>query len=407
MNRYSNCVVFVLVTLLFTSIAQAQVGLLNPLQGLDTSPPVTRSDIRILDSILGLGEDQRKLTNALFQDYFDSYQAAASETRLRIIEFIDDALATQDSALADEADTIAEEWPEQRSGFRDTFYADLKLLLDQQQIELWPKVEREIRRTKLLREGQLAGESVDLIRIIDANAPSWTSNPELIDMLDRYAQRLDAALRTRQREIDSGKRDEYKKTIRDNPFRAEEIFREILPTRLRVRDINTQTMRESLPLLPSDEAKAVEQAFYKAALEPRMPTSPIESRILAAASLPSLNNDQREAITRIIRTYEGQRDHIIEELFELVTELQAETLPHELSSSLMYARREAETGEKFIRGVSMDNPSEIKEVLHERRDLERATWNRVNALLTPEQRTELPILTQEILWFHNFLSHGI
>lgn len=407
MNRYYKSVVFALITFLFVSTTQAQVGLLNPLRDLDTSPPVTRSDIRILDSILGLNEDQRKLTNALFQEYFESYQAAASETRLRIIEMIDDALTTQDSALADEADTIAQDWPEQRSGFRETFYADLKLLLDQQQIELWPKVEREIRRGALLRQGQLAGESVDLIRIIDANAPSWTSNPQLIDLLDRYAERLDAALRMRQRELDSETRSEYKKMLRDNPFRAEELFREILPLRLRVRDINIQTMHESLPLLPSDEAKAVEQAFYTAALETRMPTSPIETRIRAATSLPSLDNTHREAIARIVKNYEEQRDRVIAQLFELVTELQAERLPHELGSALMYARREAETGEKLIHGVSMDNPREITEMLQERRDLERATWRRIKALLTPEQQAELPVPTQELLWFHNFLSHGI
>ncbi|XOV76406.1 MAG: hypothetical protein ACFHWZ_05715 [Phycisphaerales bacterium] len=51
-----------LALLVLSPLVVAQYGLSNPLIGLKTAPPITKSDIRIIDSILGLDESQRSLT---------------------------------------------------------------------------------------------------------------------------------------------------------------------------------------------------------------------------------------------------------------------------------------------------------------------------------------------------------
>lgn len=400
--------VSLLLTLLLAPLAFAQSGIPNPLQSLDTSPPVTRSDLRIIDSILGLDASQRELTGAIFDEYLDRYQTAAGETRVRIVDLIDTALISQDFDSARAARAAADEWPDRRAEHRDGFYADLKLLLDQPQIQLWPKVEREIRRADLIGNGRMVGESIDLIRLVDAHARDWADNPELVARLDRYADRLDVALRARQRELDSGKAQEYRDSINENPKRAEEIYRDVLPTRLRVRDTNIQTMREIVRLLPGEQASAVEAAFYEEALSAELPRSPIAARIQAAAALTTLDADQRSTVTEALRSYEQRQRRITSPLFDIATELQEERLPANLSSSLAYAEYEAETGEKLIRfSGSITSPPEFQDALRDRLELEREIWQRISAALTPDQRAQMPLPEQDILWFDNIMSHGL
>lgn len=397
-----------LALLLLSPLGFGQAGIANPLISLDTSPPVTRSDLRIIDSILGLDASQRELTGAIFDEYLNRYQTAAGETSVEIMNLIDTALISQDFDSARAAKAAADEWPDRRDEFRNGFYDDLKLLLDQPQIQLWPKVEREIRRADLIGNGRMVGESVDLIRLVDAHARDWADNPELVAMLDRYADRLDAALQARQRELDSDKAQEYRDTIDENPKRAEEIYRDVLPTRLRVRDTNVQAMREVVRMLPEEQAGAVEDAFYEEALSAELPRSPIGARIRAAVALPTLDAAQRDEINEAMRVYGDRQRRQLADLFGIATEIQEESLPSRLSMSLARARAEAETGEIFIRATgSLENPARIKEALQNRLELEREIWQRISAVLTPEQRAQMPLPDQEILWFDTILTHGL
>ncbi len=77
-----------LVVLLVALPAMAQKFVGNPLSRLDTSPPLTRSELRIIDSIIGLAPDQRELTNVLYDEFFDRFQTEAAAVESEVIALI-------------------------------------------------------------------------------------------------------------------------------------------------------------------------------------------------------------------------------------------------------------------------------------------------------------------------------
>lgn len=390
-----------------TPLASGQ-GIANPLNLLDTSPPVTRSDLRIIDSILGLTPAQRELTGDLFDEYFEVYRQRAAAMEARIVDLVDEAMIRRDFDTGLNATRLATSWSDTRETIRNDFYEDLRLLLDQQQIGLWHKVERELRRVDLIGNGRIAGESIDLIRLIDANAPGWTDNPELVALLDRYADRLDSALQARERQLDPERVDEYRNMVIDDPHRAKEIYDDVLPTRLRVRDINRQTLAEALRLLPEDKARLVEVTFFDEALQGIAPRSPIEARIMAAATLPTLDSQQREHISAVLQDYQSKRHRQSKQLFEVAAKIQEEWLPDTLGMSLARVRFEAETGEKIDPGGgSLSNPTELTEALTDRLEVDRDAWQQISAVLTPQQRAQMPRPDGNFLWFSSILSHGL
>ncbi len=396
-----------LALLLFSPLALAQYGLSNPLIGLKTAPPVTKSDIRIIDSILGLDESQRSLTGALYDDFFERYRVEADALEAELTAMIDESIVRQDSTITREAEDKAEQWDQRRLEWRAEFLTDLKLLLDQQQVELWPKVERELRRHDLIGRGRLAGEKVDLIRLVDAHVADWDANTELVEALDRYADQLDRALRARQRALDNEQTAEFWRTCQDEPYRAREIYEDVLPTRVRVRDINLETLRTIGKLLSEDDAVAVERAFYSEALRSHSPISPIETRIRAASSLPSLSSAQREQIATILQDYEPRRHRAVVGFFDAVAEMEAELLPDTIANKIAQIEHDASGADPAAFRVTDRVPQDVKDALGARLETDLAVWQRINAVLSSDQRADLPRPDEDIIWFREYLSHEL
>jgi hypothetical protein len=396
-----------LALLLLSPLAPAQYGLSNPLIGLKTAPPVTKSDIRIIDSILGLDESQRSLTGALYDDFFERFRVEAKAIEAELTAMIDESIVRQDSTITREAEDKAEQWDQRRLEWRAEFLTDLKLLLDQQQVELWPKVERELRRHDLIGRGRLAGEKVDLIRLVDAHVADWDANTELVEALDRYADQLDRALRARQRALDDEQTAEFWCTCQDEPYRAREIYEDVLPTRVRVRDINLESFRAIRKLLSESDAVVVERAFYSEALRSHSPISPIETRIRAASSLPSLSSAQREQIATILQDYEPRRHRAVVGFFDAVAEMEAELLPDTIANKIAQIEHDASGADPAAFRVTDRVPQDVKDALGARLETDLAVWRRINAALSPDQRADLPRPDEDIIWFREYLSHEL
>lgn len=396
-----------LALLVLSPLSVAQYGLSNPLIGLKTAPPITRSDIRIIDSILGLNESQRSLTGSLYDDFFDRYRVEADALEAKLTAMIDESIVRQDSTITREAEDKAEQWDQRRLEWRAEFLTDLKLLLDQQQVELWPKVERELRRHDLIGRGRLAGEKVDLIRLVDAHVADWDSNTALVEALDRYADQLDRALRARQRALDDEQTDEFWRTCQDEPYRAREIYEDVLPTRVRVRDINLETLRTIAKLLSESDAIAVERAFYSEALRSHSPISPIETRIRAASSLPSLSSAQREQIATILQDYEPRRHRAVVGFFDAVAEMEAELLPDTIANKIAQIEHDASGADPAAFRVTDRVPQDVKDALGTRLETDLAVWRRVSAVLSIDQRADLPRPDEDIIWFREYLEHEL
>lgn len=400
--RYLLLILAAAVTLACPALAQKFIA--NPLSQLDTSPPLTLSELRIVDSIIGLTSEQRELTGALYDDFFDRFQTEAAEIEAQVITLIDESAYRSDGDAFARAAQLSENWNTRRDRFRDELVADLRLLLDQQQVELWPKVERELRRYELLPLGRLAAEQIDLIRLVDDYARGWDDDTELVALLDQYADRLDRALIARQSILDSDDAAEYPMLIKDDPLRAAELFEDVRERRVRVRDINISSLGAVLPRLTPEDASSLSAAFHRQATDALLPASMTEARIRAAANLPTLTNEQRSRIAGTLTDFEQRKREWTRVFFEVVAEAEEDALPSELAWAV--ARAEADTPAD-PKAAFDDEANALNEIMNERLGIDRDTWGRISAILTPQQRADVPRPVQETVRFGSLRPRGL
>lgn len=373
-------------------------GYSNPVLRISETPPFTRADIRIMDSILGLTPDQRELTDVLYTDFFDRYRDEAIEVRLELEAIVEEAAITYKPLLiSDTGNKKVAAWESRREEFRAQFVEDLRLLMDQNQILLWHKVERELRRKDRIGDGRIAGESIDLIYLVDAHIEDWSTNTELLEELDRYAERMDRAIIARHRVTSGEQADGFHKLMQTDPQSARTLHAEALDLRQRVLRLNTDTLRRLGSHLDKQQHDTIRSAFYDRAIEGRILESPLAQRIAAARALPSLTTTQREQIAPILQRYDSGSLDMKRGLFEALSQSQITNAPILFEGEV--ARLSADEG--VLHRAPQTSQPLLDEAMAKRLERERAAWSAIKPILTREQLIELPKLDMEMVSFPN------
>lgn len=376
----------------------------NPALQVSSSPPFTQADIRIMDSILGLTPEQRELTDALFQEFFGRYRQAATEVRLEIEALVEEAAITQKEQPLHDGSAIVAEWTKRRDAMRVQFVEDLRLLMDQHQIQFWPKVERELRRKDQIGDGRIAGESIDLIRLIDAHIDGWQENSELVAELDRYAERMDRALVARSKLITSDEGREFYSLQTSDPDAALRLHAEALELRTKVLRINTDALDRLGAYLSTEQHTVIRHAFYQQATERAIPESPIAHRIAAARALPSLTATQRERMAPVLNRYDDTSLATERAMFEALSQTQMDIVPARLYIELQHRAE----GDERVDHRDLEQPQPLLDkALKDRLDRERAAWSAIRPILTASQLAELPKLDMDTIWFPQIAWFGL
>ncbi|MFU8828045.1 MAG: hypothetical protein ACNA8P_01265 [Phycisphaerales bacterium] len=404
--RHPLLLIVAILALACPAIAQfGSAGYGNPVLRVSETPPFTRADIRIMDSILGLTPEQRELTEALYSDFFERYRAEATEVRLELADLVEEAAITQkQELLIDTGNTTVAAWNTRRDEFRAQFVEDLRLLMDQNQIQLWHKVVRELRRKDRIGDGRIAGESIDLIRLIDARVEAWADNEPLVEELERYAERIDRAIVARTRALDNEEAKNFWELQRENPETALKLQAEALALRERVLRINTDTLSRLGTLLSAEDIHQVRTAFYEQSVAGAIPDSPIAQRIEAARTLPTLTAEQRERMAPHLERYDSGSLDMKRTLFEALSQTQIDVVPQRLKAEI---ERQA-AGEDFISDRSLTQPQPLlDDAMRKRLERERIAWNAIRAVLTPGQLAELPAVDMQTVWFPTVFWGGM
>lgn len=389
--------IIALLLTLCPALAQGQMvmNLGNAAANLDRTPPFTRGELRVLDSILGLTDEQRELVQALHTDFAERYAERLREIRARIEPMVEESMITMEREPLEEAQRIGAEFRESRTAMRDEFIADLRLVLDRDQSELWPRVERELRRPKLLAKGSFAGESIDLIALVDARVPLWNEREGMVEELDAYARRLDRAMLERDRLLDSEGGRSFLALASTDTAEAMRVVELANRARSRVREVNTSTLVRLRNLLPAEDAETLEQAFYLQSIEKLVPSSPITQRILAADQLDSLTDEQRPSVERIVREYRDSRTASLKALFDALGETQQNMIPESLDTAIR-----AEQGLPEREWDLHGQPIPVFEAaLRTRLERDRRAWSALRAILTDQQIEQLPGLDNPMVSF--------
>ena len=78
-----------------------------------------------------------------------------------------------------------------------TLDAGIRALLNEEQLKAWPEVERTLRRERLLGEGVLPGESLNVTLVLEGIVARGAWSAEMNDAAQRHSQELDALLLAR------------------------------------------------------------------------------------------------------------------------------------------------------------------------------------------------------------------
>jgi hypothetical protein len=373
-------------------------GYSNPVLRISETPPFTHADIRIMDSILGLTPDQRELTDMLYTEFFDRYREEATEVRLELEAVVEEAtIAYKPTLISHTGNKKVAAWESRREEFRSQFVEDLRLLMDQNQIRLWHKVERELRRKDSIGNGRIAGESIDLIRLVDAHIEDWSTDPELVEELDRYAERMDRAIIARDRVVTDEQEEGLHDLMQTDPQAARSLHAEALDLRQRVLRLNTDTLRRLGSHLDKRQHDTLRSAFYDRAIEGRILDSPLAQRIAAARALPSLTNAQREQIAPILQRYDSESLDIKRALFEALSQTQITNAPILFEGEV--ARLSLDEG--VLHRTPQTSQPLLDEAMAKRLERERAAWSAIKPILTREQLIQLPKLDMDMVSFPN------
>ncbi len=350
-------------------------------------PGVSHRELDWYADRLSLTEDQRLALDALFDGYTEEYRSMSRALRAQIetLQRRPDAAPSDGGPVnAEEVFAALRKWTAKTGAADKRLFEDVRAMLTPEQAELWPKLERDKRRERELLAGQLAGESVDLVEIVDQLGLGAAARAEVDPIVERYALDLDRVLAERQ---------SHREAIRERGSTSD--FAEMLRRSKesweysnKVREMNLQYGRKIAAVLPSDQADRFaemvrQKTFPMIYGEPSWALRAID----AALKLDDLDAAQRTAV-------ESMKESVAREL---------ENLNKAMESAWRQREEDNASGKGLFTGrgnaiqiaiQSEDKPKDDRGgfdgLMKQRRELEEATEGKLRALLSPSQAEKIP-----------------
>ncbi|MFM7259198.1 MAG: hypothetical protein ACKO3W_01215 [bacterium] len=129
-------------------------------------PEYLSRDLPVFVDSLQLEEWQRPILEALLDDYNTNFNTAADGVRQAIGGLKDAAAGTSPDKVIELVQQPLLRWSDEREKLRQEFIANVKSQLSDTQAELWPRLERAMRREKCLPNHELSGEGLNLLLIL-------------------------------------------------------------------------------------------------------------------------------------------------------------------------------------------------------------------------------------------------
>lgn len=360
------------------------------------NPSVTSRDLDRYADILSLNPDQRAIVRELFGGYQEQYRAFAEQAREQMAAVRERMEAARGeggeagrrdqrgggrpggeffAAMRDAFTRLRGE----RERMERTFFEDVKTILTPEQAAQWPRVERLRRRETTMSHGFIAGENVDLFRLLERmNLPADLTQA-LTPTLEQYEVELDQALVARNKVQEEGI-DGFLGGRFGRPEegldmeKAQRAFQEAREASLRLRDVNRRFARQIEAALPEDRRQTFTRLFNEASFPEVYRESPVVRNVSAALGFSDLTADQRTRLIEVRDQFLRESAPVLDRLAKAIEEQQATMTVDQLMA-------------RFRGG---DDNSPLGQARQARRELERSFSDRVRSILTPEQIERLP-----------------
>ncbi|MCC6229271.1 MAG: hypothetical protein IT432_08605 [Phycisphaerales bacterium] len=348
--------------------------------GMNMQPTLTSRDVDRAVKMLGLDKDQEDAVKALLESYQQSYRDKAQPVRDRMDKAREDFRETRDPSVWTEVRKETEKFRPIGDQLTQTFMNDMKSVLNEQQAAKFPSFERALRRNQTMNRGLLSGERVDLVALLEKQEIPEQSRAEIAPLVEQYEIDLDRELQARTKVWEElmPKMGELMPQMFAGGGASKEL-QEIMDkgrdAGMRVRDVNRRYARQISGVLPDPSKTKFDTEFERESYPMAFRDTRISRQLTAVAGFADLTGEQKESITQLTESFNRESEVLTRQLIEATDKMESTVTADQLMTM-------------FRPGGNDDSP--VGQVNRKRRDLNQATQDKLQTILTPEQVKRLP-----------------
>ena len=368
------------------------------------SESISTAEIVQFGQILSLTKTQSEAIKDLHQAYQAEVDQASKVFQDKSDKISQEFQDTQDQSVWSEMPDAVEKLRTKTGELEKSFLGDVKALLTPDQIAKWPTLERTHRRTKSLPGGMLAGESIDLVKMVDELKLPTT--PDAVSQsLDRYEQDMDQAIIER-----DGKREDLQSQLpgfggkkKDSAGagggggsgggagggggafggfdfqKMRDTWAEMRKTGVKVRDINDRYSAIIASSLPEEQQSDFTTRF-KAAKFPQVYRESYALKALNAASgFKDLDKDQQASISDLLGVYKRDAGPAADRVAKAQADAEKDGGGDQFGGWMRMAG-----------GDQGNDDSELTQARKAKRKLDSDALDKLKAVLNAEQADRLP-----------------
>ncbi len=278
-------------------------------------PDYLNRDMVIFTDMLGLEDWQQPIFESLLQDYNDSFNAGVNAVKDRM------KAASQEGGSGNVTARVMapiDAWVSEKARLNIEFLENVKSQLSDQQLERWPKLERAIRRDKLLHLGEISGESVDLLLLVKQLQLSRDTLRSMAPTLDAFEMSLDEALLARQTAM-KAQQDQIREAMVNMDFDiGGAAIERIMATRVLIRDTQDNGATSIAAALPESSRAEFLRKWREDAYPKVYRIGSGERMFDSARRLAGLSEEQKASIGAVESSFRSSMEAIQDEMLATV-----------------------------------------------------------------------------------------
>ena len=347
-------------------------------------------------------DGQLSIVHAMFDGYSDAVDAEREEMRNKMRSMRDEIRDGGDwGSMMSRMGDLGWQSEQRIRELERSFLDDVRTtVLTETQQDSWSTYERDRRRRTTLRQGsRLAGESVDLVDLIDDLELTVEESDSIQPLLDQYASELDQALIARSQFFDStmGRLDQI---MQEDPEAAEATYMNSTQKSQAIVEINSRYAGMIAEKLQGETGERVRQEFNQTAYPRVYRRNSVDRYLSTVQGMESLSEKQQDSLKAIESDYRMRLRDINRQLIKIQNEQMIERQRRMFEGMRAFAnagdseesrremfeqyRREREAE----RGADQVDPEDRLE--EQRRTIVNGTLEAIASVLSPEQLESAP-----------------
>ncbi len=323
-----------------------------------------------LDSARNLGDESgmQELQSKIQQE-LDEIRDEMRELRLNQWQSPERQAAFEEVAL------LMQDQLRLKKQMRSEFEGDLVAILTEEQQHLWPPLDRQLIRDRLLPRGRLSGETVDVMSLVEQQEYDDETLFTLLPIIQEWDESVTPALTARDDHIVENQGMLMSAMSTMDPASGISVMEAQAKFAEAVRDINDNAVQNIVLLLPEDKQGEFDM-YAKERGYPRIfrPTR-TDRAFKAAMELEELEADILQAITDLYDSLQIEMDYANQQLLEATHRWEAQ---EQLDRMNRFAQR-------MVGGSSEQTDSPIQKAEEGKRAIEETYLEQLRMLLTEEQ----------------------